>query len=132
MSNRNDCELSIVMPCLNESETLGICIKKAQQFLREHHISGEIIVADNGSTDNSREIAARLGAHVISVETHGYGAALLSGIAAASGTYIIMGDADDSYDFSNLARSSKSYGRATTSLLETALRAGSDPERCRR
>jgi glycosyltransferase involved in cell wall biosynthesis len=91
------------MPCLNEAETLQICIEKAQRAMRELHLDGEIIIADNGSTDGSQEIAARLGARVINVTAKGYGNALLGGIEAAHGIYIIMGDADDSYDFSNLA-----------------------------
>lgn len=95
-------EVSVVMPCLNEAETLETCIKKAQRSLREHHISGEIIIADNGSTDGSQAIATRLGARVIRVEAKGYGSALQGGIAAARGKYVIMGDADDSYDFTNL------------------------------
>jgi glycosyltransferase involved in cell wall biosynthesis len=92
-------ELSIVMPCLNEADTLEICIKKAQASIEKHQLQAEIIVADNGSTDGSIEIAERLGARVVPVEEKGYGSALMGGIAAANGTYIIMGDADDSYDF---------------------------------
>jgi glycosyltransferase involved in cell wall biosynthesis len=92
-------ELSIVMPCLNEADTLAICIDKAQRALREHNIAGEIIVADNGSSDGSQAIAERMGARVIAVNERGYGNALMGGIAAARGKYIIMGDADDSYDF---------------------------------
>ena len=96
-------ELSIVMPCLNEAETIGPCVEKAQHFLRSAGVAGEVIVADNGSTDGSREIASRLGARVVPVEARGYGAALMGGIAAARGAYVIMGDADDSYDFLALA-----------------------------
>jgi glycosyltransferase involved in cell wall biosynthesis len=95
-------ELSVVMPCLNEAETLGVCIEKARAALDAHGIAGEILVADNGSTDGSQEIAARMGARVVAVATKGYGAALLGGINAARGRFIIMGDADDSYDFTNL------------------------------
>jgi len=95
-------ELSVVMPCLNEAETLASCIKKAQQALDEYHIAGEIIIADNGSTDGSQAIAIGMGARVVPVDTRGYGSALMGGIAAARGTYIIMGDADDSYDFTAL------------------------------
>ena len=95
-------ELSIVMPCLNEAETLAVCIKKAQQSLGDLNISGEVVIADNGSTDGSQEIATDLGARVIPVTTRGYGNALMGGIEAARGKYIIMGDADDSYDFSQL------------------------------
>lgn len=95
-------ELSVLMPCLNEAETLATCIRKAQQALRDLNVSGEVIIADNGSTDGSPEIAERLGARVVHVAEKGYGSALRGGIAAARGKYIIMGDADDSYDFTNL------------------------------
>ena len=98
----NSCELSIVMPCLNEAETISVCIRKAITFLAETGISGEVIVADNGSTDGSQELAARLGAQVVRVGRKGYGSALMGGIAASRGAFIIMGDADDSYDFSNI------------------------------
>ncbi len=96
-------ELSVVMPCLNEAETLQVCIEKAQRAMRNLQVDGEIVIADNGSTDGSQEIASRLGARVVNVEAKGYGNALLGGINAARGKYIMMGDADDSYDFSNLA-----------------------------
>ena len=95
-------ELSIVMPCLNEAETLATCIEKAQRFLSEHGVAGEVIVADNGSTDGSQEIARRLGARVVDVPERGYGSALHGGICAARGRYVIFGDSDDSYDFSKL------------------------------
>lgn len=95
-------ELSILMPCLNEAETLATCIIKAQKALDDLNISGEIIIADNGSTDGSPEIATTLGARVVHVAEKGYGSALLGGIKAVRGKYIIMGDADDSYDFTNL------------------------------
>jgi glycosyltransferase involved in cell wall biosynthesis len=101
-SPASDIELSIVMPCLNESETLAACIQKARSFLTRSDVSGEIVIADNGSTDGSQEIAARLGARVVPVARRGYGAALMGGIEAARGRYIVMGDADDSYDFANL------------------------------
>lgn len=97
-------ELSVVMPCLNEAETLEACICKAQQALREAGISGEIIIADNGSTDGSREIAERLGARVVRVTARGYGNALMGGIGAARGKYVVMGDADESYDFGHIPR----------------------------
>ncbi|MBV9576491.1 MAG: glycosyltransferase family 2 protein, partial [Gammaproteobacteria bacterium] len=96
-------ELTILMPCLNEAETLAICIQKAKHFLATENIQGEILVADNGSADGSQTIAREQGARVISVATRGYGAALRSGIAAAQGEYIIMGDADNSYDFQHLS-----------------------------
>lgn len=95
-------ELSVVMPCLNEAETLEICIKKAFKFFDIHQVKGEVVIADNGSTDGSQEIATRNGARVINVPTRGYGSALNAGFIAAHGKYIIMGDSDDSYDFSNL------------------------------
>jgi len=95
-------ELTILMPCLNEAETLKICIDKARTFLGNYHIQGEVLIADNGSTDGSQDIARQAGARVIPVHQRGYGAALAGGIAAAHGKYIIMGDADDSYDFSAL------------------------------
>lgn len=95
-------ELTILMPCLNEAETLASCIQKANTFLNTEKIKGEILIADNGSTDGSQTIARSCGAEVISVTTKGYGAALKSGIQAAKGRYIIMGDADGSYDFLHL------------------------------
>ena len=97
-------ELSIVMPCLNEAETVATCVSKAQRFLRDNGIAGEIVVADNGSTDGSQEIARDCGARVVPVTPPGYGSALMGGIAAARGKFVIMGDADDSYDFSELMR----------------------------
>jgi glycosyltransferase involved in cell wall biosynthesis len=95
-------EISIVMPCLNESRTLGACIGKARRSLRDEGVEGEIIVADNGSTDGSQELAERLGARVVHVRPRGYGAALAAGIAEARGRFVIMGDSDDSYDFGDL------------------------------
>jgi hypothetical protein len=93
-------ELSILMPCLNEAETLAICIRKAQSAINRHGIRGEVVIADNGSTDGSQEIARSLGARVVDVVEKGYGNALRGGIEASRGRFIIMGDADDSYDFS--------------------------------
>jgi hypothetical protein len=95
-------EVSVVMPCLNEARTVGTCVTKALRCLRELGVSGEVVVADNGSTDGSQELAESAGARVIHAERRGYGAALQAGIAAARGRYVIMGDADDSYDFTNL------------------------------
>ena len=103
MKNKN-IEISVVMPCLNEEETLDICIEKAQKTLRELGICGEVVIADNGSTDDSVVIAERLGASVVHQPTRGYGAAYLAGLAAAQGQYIIMGDSDDTYDFTDLER----------------------------
>ena len=96
-------EVTILMPCLNEAETVGTCIRKAQQFLSQADISGEVLLADNGSTDGSQQIAEQAGARVVPVAERGYGAALIGGIQAARGRYVIMGDADDSYDFCALA-----------------------------
>jgi glycosyltransferase involved in cell wall biosynthesis len=101
-SSQERLELTIVMPCLNEAETLEICVRKAQQFLAAKQIRGEVLVSDNGSTDGSQAIASACGARVVEVPVRGYGAALIYGSSAARGQYIIMGDADDSYDFSNL------------------------------
>ena len=95
-------ELTILMPCLNEAETLEVCIKKAQGYLNSAGVDGEVLIADNGSTDGSQEIARSLGARVVNVPRKGYGAALIAGIEAARGTFVIMGDSDDSYDFSCL------------------------------
>ncbi len=95
-------ELTILMPCLNEEETLTACIQKAKTFLEKNKIDGEILVSDNGSTDRSREIAVSEGARVVVAEQRGYGSALIAGTKEAQGKYIIMGDADDSYDFLHL------------------------------
>jgi glycosyltransferase involved in cell wall biosynthesis len=95
-------ELSIVMPCLNEAETLAVCIDKARGYLARSGVIGEVVIADNGSTDGSQDIARAHGARVVDVPAKGYGSALMGGIEAAHGRYVIMGDADDSYDFSNL------------------------------
>jgi glycosyltransferase involved in cell wall biosynthesis len=92
-------EVSVVIPCLDEAETLGVCISKALSGFQEHGINGEVVVADNGSTDGSQAIAEEAGARVVPVAAKGYGNALMGGIAAARGRYIVMGDADDSYDF---------------------------------
>ena len=107
-------ELTIMMPCLNEAETLAICIGKAQSFLTRSGIAGEVVVADNGSTDGSQAIASANGARVVPVPEKGYGAALAGGITAAHGKFVIMADADDSYDFANL------------DLFVAALRDGAD------
>ena len=97
-----DCEITVLMPCLNEAETVGVCIKKALASIESLGVNGEVLIADNGSTDGSQEIAESLGARVVHVERKGYGNALMRGIAMARGKYVIMGDADDSYDFTNL------------------------------
>src|SRR6202044_4261940 len=90
------------MPCLNEAETVATCVTKAMKFLADSGVSGEVVLADNGSTDGSQQLAADAGARVVPVSEKGYGNALMGGILAAHGKYIIMGDADDSYDFTNL------------------------------
>jgi len=97
-------EISVVLPCLNEADTLASCIEKAQRALREGGVSGEVVMADNGSTDGSREIAERLGARVVPVRERGYGSALMGGIAAARGTYVLIADADASYDLLDLPK----------------------------
>jgi len=95
-------EVSVVMPCLNEAKTVGVCIDKALSCLKKMKVKGEVVIADNGSTDGSQDIARDHGARVVPVAQKGYGSALQGGIADARGKYIIMGDADDSYDFSRL------------------------------
>jgi glycosyltransferase involved in cell wall biosynthesis len=97
-------EVSVVIPCLNEANSIGICVEKAVKALRAAGIRGEVIVADNGSSDGSVEIAEKLGARVVRVQERGYGSALRAGIAASRGTFIVMGDADDSYDFAETVR----------------------------
>ena len=99
----NNCELTVVIPCLSEADTLAACIRKARRGLEAAGVAGEILVADNGSTDGSVEIARQQGARVVAVTEKGYGNALKGGIRAAQGRWIIMGDADDSYDFSEIA-----------------------------
>ena len=101
-ANLPECELSIVMPCLNEAETLEVCIRKARGFIEDNGVDGEVVIADNGSTDGSQGLATKCGARVVDVVAKGYGSALMGGIRAARGRYVIMGDADDSYDFVNL------------------------------
>src|SRR6202042_2802529 len=96
--------VTILMPCLNEAETLAFCVRQAVAALRDNNIAGEVIVADNGSTDGSQKIATDEGARVVPVPIRGYGAALLAGIEAARGKYVLMADADASYDFGQLPR----------------------------
>ncbi len=100
----NPADVSVVIPCLNEANSLAFCVDKATEAFRQAGLSGEVIVADNGSTDGSIQIAEEHGARVVRVAERGYGAALRAGIAAAHGAFIIMGDADDSYDFSDVPR----------------------------
>ncbi len=96
------CDLSVVLPCLDEAETLATCIAKAQRSMKELALDGEVVIADNGSTDGSQDIAHRLGARVVDVPVKGYGAALLGGIAAARSEFVLVADADDSYDLGQL------------------------------
>ena len=100
--SKGELELTILMPCLNEAETLEVCIKKAMKSLKDNKIKGEVLIADNGSTDGSQEIAKKCGARVENIKERGYGAALIGGCNAALGKYVIMGDADDSYAFDNI------------------------------
>ena len=100
----NAVELTVVMPCLNEAETLAVCVDKALAALRENDIAGEVVVADNGSTDGSQAIAMEHGARVVAVPVRGYGAALNAGISAARGRFVLMADADDSYNFAHIPR----------------------------
>jgi glycosyltransferase involved in cell wall biosynthesis len=104
MTADNSIDLSVVIPCLNESDTLAVCIRKALQGIRVAGVAGEVIVADNGSTDGSQGIAEQEGARVVPVAAKGYGNALMGGIAAAQGQWIVMGDADDSYDFREIPK----------------------------
>ncbi len=101
-TDHSACELTILMPCLNEAETLATCIAKAMSYLDRSGVNGEVLIADNGSTDGSQAIAEAAGARVVAVAAKGYGSALLGGIQAARGRFVIMGDSDDSYDFSKL------------------------------
>ena len=117
-------ELSVVMPCLNEEETLATCIRKAQRAIADANIAGEVIVADNGSTDRSIEIAEQLGARVVRVNAKGYGNALMGGIAASRGQFIVMGDADDSYDFGHIPRFVEQLRRGSDLVMGNRFRGG--------
>jgi len=117
-------EVSVVMPCLNEAETLETCIVKAQRALEEARIAGEVVIADHGSTDGSVEIAERLGARVVNVRARGYGNALMGGIAAARGEYVVMGDADDSYDFSHVPRFVEQLRKGADVVMGNRFRGG--------
>ena len=103
-TKRSEILLTILMPCLNEAETLAVCIRKAKGFLKKSGLKGEVLIADNGSTDGSQSIAQKEGARLVKIKHKGYGNALIGGIEAAEGKYIIMGDADDSYDFKDLGQ----------------------------
>jgi len=115
------------MPCLNEAETLAVCIRKARSYLAESGVSGEILIADNGSTDGSQQIAETEGARVVNVTARGYGAALIGGIEAARGTYTIMGDADDSYDFTRLGPFLDQLRAGSDLVMGNRLKGGIEP-----
>ena len=120
-------ELSVVMPCLNEARTLGACINLIQTTFAENQISGEVIVADNGSTDGSPNIAESLGARVVAVTERGYGNALIGGIEAARGKFVIMGDADCSYDFGHIPRILEKLRRGDDLVMGNRFRGGIKP-----
>jgi glycosyltransferase involved in cell wall biosynthesis len=120
-------ELTVVMPCLNEAETVATCVRKAMGFLTANDISGEVVVADNGSTDGSQQLATDAGARVVPVSEKGYGNALMGGIIAAHGTYVIMGDADDSYDFTNLMPFVEALRRGADLVMGNRFRGGIAP-----
>jgi hypothetical protein len=124
VADGGEIELSVVMPCLNEVRTLETCVGKAQRAMAEAGIAGEVIVADNGSSDGSPELAARLGARVVPVKARGYGSALMGGIAAAAGKYIVMGDADDSYDFTHIPRFVKELRAGNDLVMGNRFRGG--------
>jgi glycosyltransferase involved in cell wall biosynthesis len=120
-------ELSVVMPCLNEAETLATCIRKAQAAFQRADIAGEVIVADNGSDDGSQAIATDLGARVVAVSAKGYGNALMGGIAAAKGRYVVMGDSDDSYDFGDIPRFLEELRKGSDLVMGNRFRGGIQP-----
>jgi glycosyltransferase involved in cell wall biosynthesis len=120
-------ELSIVIPCLNEAQTVGTCVAKAVGFLERRQIRGEVVVADNGSSDGSADIARAAGARVIEVPLRGYGAALRAGIAAAQSRFVIMGDADDSYDFSDPIRFLEELRAGADLVMGNRFRGGIEP-----
>jgi len=120
-------DVSVVIPCLNEANSVGTCIDKAYSAFSVHNLMGEVIVADNGSTDGSIEIAESRGAHVVRVEQQGYGAALREGIRAARGRFIIMGDADDSYDFSEIPHFLEKWREGYDVVMGNRFRGGIRP-----
>src|SRR5215469_6293580 len=115
------------MPCLNEAETVATCVHKAVGFLHEHDIDGEVVVADNGSTDGSQQLATDAGARVVPISEKGYGNALMGGIVAARGKYVIMGDADDSYDFTNLMPFITELRKGKDLVMGNRFRGGIEP-----
>jgi len=120
-------EFTILMPCLNEAETLGLCIAKAKDFLSRSGVEGEVLIADNGSTDGSQRIACELGVRVVDVPEPGYGSALISGIEEAAGTFVIMGDADDSYDFSEVPNFVNELRKGNDLVMGNRFRGGIKP-----
>jgi glycosyltransferase involved in cell wall biosynthesis len=120
-------ELTVVMPCLNEAETVATCVRKAVTFIAEHGIDGEVVVADNGSTDGSQRLAEDAGARVVPVAEKGYGNALMGGILAARGEYVIMGDADDSYDFTNLMPFIEELRKGADLVMGNRFKGGIEP-----
>ncbi|MBS1186365.1 MAG: glycosyltransferase family 2 protein [Burkholderiaceae bacterium] len=120
-------QLTILMPCLNEAETLGICIEKANRWIKQSGIEAEVLIADNGSTDGSQDIARSLGARVVPVKERGYGAALFRGSVEAAGKWIIMGDSDDSYDFSRLDAFVEKLGEGYELVMGNRFRGGIAP-----
>jgi len=123
----DDVELTVIMPCLNEAETVATCVRKAVGFLEAHGVSGEVVVADNGSTDGSQRLATEAGARVVPVAEKGYGNALMGGIVAARGRYVIMGDADDSYDFTNLMPFLQSLRDGADLVMGNRFKGGIEP-----
>jgi glycosyltransferase involved in cell wall biosynthesis len=119
--------ITIVMPCLNEAETLATCVRKAHAAIQNSGVEGEVVVADNGSSDGSQHIATREGARVVNVNTRGYGAALMAGIEAATGEYVLMADADDSYDFSHLPRFMNALDRGADLVMGNRFQGGIQP-----
>lgn len=123
----SDLELSVVIPCLNEAQTIAVCIERAIRAMTEHGIRGEVVVSDNGSTDGSIEISTRAGARVVSCPTRGYGAALQWGFREARGRYLIMGDADQSYDFALLPRFIEEARKGSAFVIGSRLRGRIEP-----
>jgi len=123
-ANDGAIELTILMPCLNEAETLAVCIDKARGYLERSGVVGEVLIADNGSTDGSQLIAEEHGARVVAIPERGYGAALIGGIHAARGRFVIMGDADDSYDFENLDLMIENLRRGDDLVMGNRFRGG--------
>ena len=122
--SKSDTEVSVVIPCLNEANSLAICITKALESFRTAGISGEVVIADNGSTDGSQEIATQCGARAIHVAQHGYGAALRAGIRASQGAFIIMGDADASYDFGEIPNFVATWRKGNDVVMGNRFRGG--------